>query len=402
MIGSRAAVAGCLLAGVVSWFARPGPAHAEDSAAAVQPAPDADARGPVLVVFHGPAQPPATVGSARATLSAVARERGAVLLDVSPEPPAKPEAGLHLRRARDAYQSFDYERAHTEIRTVLDELARTGGAGLAADDLVDAHILAALVAGERGDADASWEHFVQAVVLEPSRRLDPVRHPPRVLDGFERAREAVAASPPASVRVDVARRCQVALDGHPVRPGDGVPAARGEHYLRVRCAGHADYGGRVLVVGERVTLRPALVAESAPATAELRALGEQRGARRVLGAAAVIAPQSAAAPGPTLTLTLVDVASESVRGQALASLAEDSAESRTQLRRAAARLLDGDVLGQGARPGARPAQPTPWYRRPWVWGVTGAAVGAAVLLPFALSRDDARGFSVQPGGELPR
>jgi hypothetical protein len=251
------------------------------------------------------------------------------------------------------------------------------------------------VATERGNATAAWEHFVQAVVLDPSRRLDPVRYPPRVVEGFERALAAVGASPPAAVRVDVDRACEVALDGRPAHPGDTVPVARGAHYLRVRCAGHADHGGRVLVADDSVTLRPALVAETRPSPAALRDLAGQRGAARVLAAVAVVAPGAA----PTLTLTLLDVATGKERGRVLASVGQDTPESRATLRRAAERLLDDDLEPRARA--ARAAGPTPWYRRPWVWGVTGAAVGAAVLLPFVLDRDGSNGFDVRPGGELP-
>lgn len=351
--------------------------------------------GPPLVVFHAPAQAPGSVASARAELAAVAQARGTALLDLSPEPPPRPEAGQHLRRAIEAYQSFDYERAQTEVQAVLDEVGRTGGAGLSAGELGDAHIHAALVATERGNATAAWEHFVQAVVLDPSRRLDPVRYPPRVVESFERALAAVGESPPAAVRVDVDRACEVALDGRPAHPGDTVPIARGAHYLRVRCAGHADHGGRVLVARDSVTLRPELVAEARPSAAALRALAGQRGAARVLAAVAVLASGAA----PTLTLTLIDVATGKERGRVLASLGQDTPETRAGLRRAAERLLDDDLGDPRVRAPAR--EPTPWYRRPWVWGVTGAAVGAAVLLPFVLDRDGSSGFDVRPGGELP-
>ena len=83
----------------------------------------------------------------------------------------------------------------------------------------------------------------------------------------------------------------------------------------------------------------------------------------------------------------------------LASLAGDSPETRATLRRAAERLLDDDLEPRSRA--ARAAGPTPWYRRPWVWGVSGAAVGAAVLLPVVLDRDGSSGFDVRPGGELP-
>jgi hypothetical protein len=388
MTGRCVAVVGLALAGAAAVLAIAGPARAQEPA--MPPA-----GGPPLVVFHAPAQAPGSVASARAELAAVAQARGTALLDLSPEPPPRPEAGQHLRRAIEAYQSFDYERAQAEIQAVLDEVGRTGGAGLSAGELGDAHIHAALVATERGNASAAWEHFVHAVVLDPSRRLDPVRYPPRVVESFERALAAVGESPPAAVRVDVDRACEVALDGRPAHPGDTVPVARGAHYLRVRCAGHADHGGRVLVADDSVTLQPELVAEARPSPAALRGLAGQRGAARVLAAVAVVAPGAA----PTLTLALLDVATGKERGRVLVSLAEDSPESRTGLRRAAERLLDDDL-----EPRARPAPaagPTPWYRRPWVWGVTGVAVGAAVLLPFVLDRDGSSGFDVRPGGELP-
>ena len=50
----------------------------------------------------------------------------------------------------------------------------------------------------------------------------------------------------------------------------------------------------------------------------------------------------------------------------------------------------------------RPASAdTPWYRSPWLWGAAGAAVTAAILIPFAIDQSSASDYDVRPRGDLP-
>lgn len=371
--------------------AAPAPAPASAVASAVASGAPAS---PPLIVFYAPADAAAT----RATLEGTARTRGTAVVDLSPAaspPPAAPQA---LRRAIEAYHGFAYDDAHTQLQHALAEAARTGALGLSPAELGDAHIYRGLIATEQGDAAVAWDGFVHAATLDPTRRLDPVRFPPRVIETFERAVAAVAAAGQATATVDVDPACTVHLDSRPVQPGDAVPVVPGHHYLRARCPGHAPYGARVLVAGPAQTLRPGLRAAAPPTPATVRPLGRARGADTLL--LAVVSPGAA----PTLSMRLVHVDTGRVRGSVVVGLA--GARAAADVRRAADALIAGmDRTAVIAAPRARPiapARPTPWYRRPWLWGAAGAAMSAAVLLPFVLDDGGSDGFQVQLGGELPR
>ena len=45
--------------------------------------------------------------------------------------------------------------------------------------------------------------------------------------------------------------------------------------------------------------------------------------------------------------------------------------------------------------------PVPWYRKPWLWGVAGAVVASAILIPFVIDSESSGGFDVRPGGAVP-
>jgi hypothetical protein len=49
----------------------------------------------------------------------------------------------------------------------------------------------------------------------------------------------------------------------------------------------------------------------------------------------------------------------------------------------------------------KPAPPTPWYKKPWLWGVAGAVVASAILIPFVVDSEPPAGYDVRPGGALP-
>ncbi len=352
---------------------------------------------PPLLIFHAPAGVPAAA-TARTVLVEVARRRGTTLIDLSPPVPAAPEAGAHLRQAIEAYHGFEPERAATAVEAALAEAERTGGAGLTAAELVDVHIYGALIATEQGAADLAWERFVQAAVLDPTRRLDPVRYPPRVVESFERARAELIDSPRAELQVEVDPGCALRLDARPLRARESITVVRGRHFVQVRCPGFLDYGARMLISEPVRTLRPGLVPAAPPAPAEVRGLARGRGAAAVISAVVAVSPGAS----PTLTLTLIEVAGGRERGRVFADLSDDSARARTDLERSVDVLVDQIMTPPAPAPvvTAAPA-PTPWYRRPWVWGVAGVAVGAAALLPFLLDDRGSAGFDVHLGGEVP-
>lgn len=367
MRGARAA----WLAAAIGW-----------SSAAAHAQPRAPA-GPPLIVFHAdPVDAPAE--KARAALGRAAERLGAALIDLSPAPDPAPEAPLHLRRAIEAYHDFRYAEALTSADAGVAEATRTGADGLSATDLSDLLIYRALAYTEQGDAARAWDDFVRAAALDPSRKLDPVRFSPRVVESFGRAARSVLATPPATLAVTVPDGCRVMVDGRDSSGQRALTVMRGEHYLRAVCPRHERYGAVVLVAAERQEVAPVLRARPVVDAAAARAMARDRGIARVVWATV---------GGGLLTLELHAGTS---RSQVAIGLAGDRAASA--IASALQRLV--------ATPAAplvveKPPPPTPWYKKPWLWGVAGAVVASAILLPFVVDSESPAGYDVRPGGAVP-
>ncbi|GAB4525960.1 MAG: hypothetical protein Tsb0020_43870 [Haliangiales bacterium] len=362
-------------------------------------------QAPPLVVFYAPLRVASEADIARSLLARVARSRGTAVIDVSPPKPPEPRAAAQLERAISAYHRFEEAQAVAAIEAVLAEVEVTGAAGLSARMLGDAFLYGALIAAQQGDSALAWERWIQAATLDPGRRLDPVRFPPGVVDTFERALKAVSERPWAEVSIDADASCALTLDAQPVGAGEWARVVRGRHYVHASCPGRASYGARVLVAEERAVVRPVFASPAPPSAAAVRELAGRRGADMVIAALVTASPGTT----PTLSLVLLDVASGRERVRVFASLADldadatdarDSAEARDALARSLESLIDQvgspDWLAEAAPP------PRPWYRRPWVWGLAGAAVGAAIVLPFLLDDNTADGFDARLGGQPSR
>jgi len=367
------------------------------AALAIAPA-SARAAGPTapLVVFYASAElGEAARGGVRAALEGSAQRIGSALVDLSPpvEPPV--EASLDLRRAIESYEAFRYGEALTSADTGLTEAAATGALGLSDSDLSDLLIYRGLALIERGDAARAWEDFVRAATIDPSRRIDPVRFPPRVVETFARAVRAVAGAPTASLVIDVPAGCQVWLDGRQVTGQSSMSVARGEHYVRARCPQRAPYGARVLVAGDTHRMAPALAQLAPPTDAAIGAAARQRG---FLSAVAATLSSGGAGGALLLNLRLIDAASGRSRAMVVVTLARP--DRTAPVGDGMNRLLTPVAPAAAAR-ATRGERPTPWYRRPWLWGVAGAAVAAAVLVPFAIDSSTPADYDVRPGGDLP-
>lgn len=362
-------------------------AHGVPAARAEEPAP--------LVVLYAPPSAPASVSRARTALGQAARERGTVVIDLSPVAEPPPEAAQSLRRGIEAYHNFKYDVAHDELQRALQEAQQTGAAGLTSSELTDIYIYSALVASQRGDSTITWDNFIAAAAIDPTRRLDPVRFPPRVIESYQRALDAVAAAERSDVTVQVDAHCAVLFDARPARPMEAIRVARGPHYLRVICPGHAPYGARLNVSDPSPVIKPALDAPLPPTLDRVIDLALERGGRTVIFAHVTVSRGAE----PTLTMQLVDVETRQEKSRIFSSVRADS-RAATDIRRALQGLIDA-VIAPPRNRLVTPSAPAPWYRKPWVWGVAGAAVTAAVLLPFVVGSDPSPGFSVRPGGQLP-
>src|SRR5262245_52510899 len=104
-----------------------------------------------LVAFHGPAEPSAAAIAARERAAARARDAHLAWIDLSPAAPAPSSAASQLRAGVDAYEGLRWDDALVALDAAIDEIWRTGGAGLGATQLSDAFLYRGLVATQRGD-----------------------------------------------------------------------------------------------------------------------------------------------------------------------------------------------------------------------------------------------------------
>ncbi|HUH02080.1 MAG TPA: hypothetical protein VML75_08780, partial [Kofleriaceae bacterium] len=87
-----------------------------------------------VIVFYAPADAPRSVRTARDSLESLARTRSTVLIDLSPPRLPAPRAGEPLRRAIEAYQDFQYDRARELLEQGLTEVATTGAHGVSREE----------------------------------------------------------------------------------------------------------------------------------------------------------------------------------------------------------------------------------------------------------------------------
>ncbi len=321
--------------------------------------PSAVAAGPAadLVVYWSPGREAAVVERVRTT----AQVRGAALIDRSPADEPAPEAPALLAAGIAAYDELRFDDADGLFDRALAACDHSGAAGLERDALADLLLYRGLTHIQRTQLGA-WDELVAAARVDPTRGLDPARFPPRAIEQLARAREAVAAVPPARLEVGAPVGCVVLIDGANAPDGRAV-VALGEHWVRTACDGHRPWGRRVTVDRDPVaiTATPAVIAPPGDDDALIQA--------RVAGASSVIELQVA--------------------------------DGFARLRH---RRLDGRELGRAtvAMTGATPeravadalarmltkAGPAPrWYRSRVTWALAGAAVAAAVLIPVALADD---------------
>ena len=317
---------------------------------AAAPAPARAAPAADLVIVWAP-------GRDTSPLEAAARAAGAAMIDRSPAPAAPPTLGPMLQRAIDAYEELRLDEA-TQLLDQAAALAdRTGAAGLPAGRLSDLFLYRGLVQAQAGNAAAAWDELVAAVIIEPTRVLDPVRFAPRVVDDVERARAAVLARPRATLEVEAPVGCEVLVDGTAHTPE--VALRSGAHWVHVRCRDHAPWGARVEV--------------SPPG-------------RRVVAGVRRLAP-------PTRTEALVQARAAGARATIVIEVAATTAIARVLGTDGAERdrrtIVVGDDLGPVAsalRQLLAPAQlevaHRRWYHARWVWAAGAAVLAAAVLVPI--------------------
>lgn len=180
-----------------------------------------------------------------------------------------------LAEGRVLYERADFESAVGPLTEAVEELQDGLAGATDSKDLIDALLLLGLAQASLGDQDAARAAFKRVAVLDPSRQLDAVNYPPKMVGLFNEVRDAVRALPTARLEVrSEDAEAQVYVDGLskgklPVSV-TGLPP--GTHYVLVTGSG----GKRVfslveLAPDEKRVFSAALDSRSLSATGESEA-----------------------------------------------------------------------------------------------------------------------------------
>lgn len=302
-----------------------------------------------VVVMWAPGADPAPVAVA-------ARELGAALIDRSPARTSVEPIAPLLQTAIDAYEATELDRAWTGLERVRDAADRSGGATLTTAQLSDVFLYRGLVRSQREDAGA-WEELVAAIVVDPTRVLDPARFPPKVIELAARARTEILARPRATLGIDAPAGCRVTLDGRAF--DSAVPQVPGSHWVRVECADHAPWGARVTVTEPQTRVIARVEAFAPPTETDVLVQARTAGARAVIVA-------------------------EVRRGVATVRLV--GIDGRERDRRTVAVATSLEPLADAIRVLGRPEVPRRerWYRSRWAYAAGAAVLVAGILIPIAI------------------
>lgn len=330
------------------------------AAAAASLAPGSARAAPAadLVVAWGPT-PLGAIGDA---VSDAAVRAGAAYIDASPEALPLPDPRPLVKRGIAAYNALEFDAAMTALDAAAAIVDQNGAALLDTTLLGDLYVHRALTHTQRGDDSRAWDDFLVAAGIDSTRVLDPAGFPPRAVERFAQARAQIAATPRSRVRLTGPAGCQVRIDGAAVALGEHeLPFGR--HWLDASCPGRLAVRQRLIVDREAVTAGVAGAEVVAPADAALLIQGRTAAARALV--AVTLRTRTAVVRRLGIDGREQDRISVPLRG----------ARDARDVANAVARLLTPLPV----------APPTPWYRSRWVWGIAGAAVASAVLVPLAVS-----------------
>jgi hypothetical protein len=300
----------------------------------------------------------------------------------SPADRAAAEARSHLADAAAAMARFDHPRARRALARAEAVLLAQPPDPALTQLLAEVSFESGLVHLREQNRGLALDAFRLVHRLLPARPpLDPARYPPEVVKAYDAARRPAsgAARLEASSTFD---GVALYLDGEQI---GATPLAHeiasGPHLLIATAPGYAARGTRLdAAPGDRIALDLDLVRLS---------LAERALAVRMTALAAPASDRAAfrqAAHGVAQIagVDAVLVIAEGASGGLTASVYERAAD-RLSLARPVDREI-GELLGlilPAAVPGpadlllgVRPAEPAPWYQRPW--GV--ASIGGAVVL----------------------
>jgi hypothetical protein len=283
-----------------------------------------------------------------APIAAVARTAGAAVVDRSPTAAAVDDPGPLIRRGIEAYDGLRLDEARTALDAARGAIDRTGVA--TSTQLSDLFLYRSLVATQTGDTVAAWDELVAAVVVAPTRVLDPARFPPRVVADLARAQAAVTERARATLSVVAPDGCTTTIDGA-APSGSVIPGA---HWVRVTCADRAPWGSRVDVAGPVTTVTARPIAYAPPDDGDVMIQARTASARAVV---------------------VVEIRAE------VATVRLIGMDGRERDRRTVAATPDLVVVAEAVRQLLQPGEAPHWYQSRWAWAAGAAVIAAAILIP---------------------
>jgi hypothetical protein len=292
-------------------------------------------------------------GARTAPVEAVARSRGAAVIDRSPHPTATAQTAQKLRAAIADYNALEVQKAKDALDAVRSEIDASGAAGLSPALLSDVFLYRGLARAKLGDESGSFDDLVTAAGVDPTRDLDPLTFTPAQIDAFGRAKEVIAQRKTVKLTVQPPPGCAATVDAAPVT--GAVERTVGHHWVRVTCPDREPQGMQVELTGGDITLPVTPPPYLPPTDSELLVQARSASARAVvvvevhgaIGTARLVGLDGRERDRRTVTL-----------GSDLGPLAD----------------AVGDLLA--------PPPVHHWYQSRWAWVTGGAAAAALVLVPI--------------------
>lgn len=296
-------------------------------------------------------------GAPIAPIEVVAHRRGAAVIDRSPAAQPSAETAQFLQRGIAAYEAIQLDAAQAALDQARDLAEKTGAQGLTRAQLSDLFLYRGLVRAARGDETTAWDELVTALVIHPTRSLDPTQYAPKIQNLVKRVRDDVLQKrPQAKISVDAPDGCAVYIDGELV--AGPVLRSTGPHFARVTCADHEPWASRVdlTTLDSHITASPKPY--QPPSDTDLLVQARSAGARAIL---------------------FVEV-----HGR-LASVRVIDADGSERERRAAT-VTHGDLTAVAAVVDdlLTPAvvAHAPWYQSRWTWAAAAAVITTAIVVPI--------------------
>ena len=334
--------------------------------------------------------------------------------------PAPSQAGEAIKVGKEKMRKLAFDEALKALEPAAVEAVAAGGAGLSTSELSDLYLYRGMAVAradwkpERSVDDATaargYADYVRAVVLTPTRALNPRETPPQVMADWARALAEVRGRPRGTLTVRGPADATLSLDGDAPAALRGGATFKdlvyGEHFLRVEEVGRAPWGTVITLAAPQqdveVPARAELVLDDAVAGAHARRMGAKF---------ALVAEVKLGAPELALELRLVDISG--IRHDSvvisLAGAERGVADAAVMRMDEQARRIDHMGLAPSLNagdPGVAPADATPallsttparatlnddpaaWARDHWpLLTAVGVVVGAAVVLGLSVAAD---------------